>query len=470
MARNLQAFVEELRRRPGDLVEIARAVKPHEFEVTALLKQLEERHCYPAVLFRNPLSLLDEISAFPLLTNCYASRERCALMLGADPAASNFALSQTYGAMLKRGIDPVVIAPELAPVRQTSWTGRDADVRKLPIVRHFQMDIGPTLTMTHVMRSRDGVYNVSFAKTFYKWDARQMVVSVHTRDLGQCIREQHERGETARIVNVIGHHPAFHLGSINHRPWGHDDYKKIGAFLGEPLRLTPSVTWGDEFLVPADAEIIMEAELPPDQLDVCDPFGEVARLYQAQCLRPVFNVKAISFRRGAIVQDIFSGFRDSNSLGAIFKEGQLDNIIRPRFPNLHEIHAPDSGCGVYAAYISVRNIQAGQAEEIGRAALDAIRIMQLVVIVDADIDVFDEGQVIWALHTYADLLKGIRRHGESYILHSGFATTNWGGKIVIDATRPSDFAFGSRSEVPPEAMQRIKLADYLPNDAVLIRA
>jgi 2,5-furandicarboxylate decarboxylase 1 len=470
MARNLQAFVEELRRRPGDLVEIARAVKPHEFEVTALLKQLEERHCYPAVLFRNPLSLLDEISAFPLLTNCYASRERCALMLGADPAASNFPLSQTYGAMLKRGIDPVVIAPELAPVRQTSWTGRDADVRKLPIVRHFQMDIGPTLTMTHVMRSRDGVYNVSFAKTFYKWDARQMVVSVHTRDLGQCIREQHERGETARIVNVIGHHPAFHLGSINHRPWGHDDYKKIGAFLGEPLRLTPSVTWGDEFLVPADAEIIMEAELPPDQLDVCDPFGEVARLYQAQCLRPVFNVKAISFRRGAIVQDIFSGFRDSNSLGAIFKEGQLDNIIRPRFPNLHEIHAPDSGCGVYAAYISVRNIQAGQAEEIGRAALDAIRIMQLVVIVDADIDVFDEGQVIWALHTYADLLKGIRRHGESYILHSGFATTNWGGKIVIDATRPSDFAFGSRSEVPPEAMQRIKLADYLPNDAVLIRA
>ena len=470
MARNLQAFVEELRRRPGDLVEIARAVKPHEFEVTALLKQLEERHCYPAVLFRNPLSLLDEISAFPLLTNCYASRERCALMLGADPAASNFALSQTYGAMLKRGIDPVVIAPELAPVRQTSWTGRDADVRKLPIVRHFQMDIGPTLTMTHVMRSRDGIYNVSFAKTFYKWDARQMVVSVHTRDLGQCIREQHERGETARIVNVIGHHPAFHLGSINHRPWGHDDYKKIGAFLGEPLRLTPSVTWGDEFLVPADAEIIMEAELPPDQLDVCDPFGEVARLYQAQCLRPVFNVKAISFRRGAIVQDIFSGFRDSNSLGAIFKEGQLDNIIRPRFPNLHEIHAPDSGCGVYAAYISVRNIQAGQAEEIGRAALDAIRIMQLVVIVDADIDVFDEGQVIWALHTYADLLKGIRRHGESYILHSGFATTNWGGKIIIDATRPSDFAFGARSEVPPEAMQRIKLADYLPNDAVLIRA
>src|SRR6185437_2185643 len=139
MARDLQAFVEELRRRSGDLVEVARAVKPHEFEVTAILKQLEERHCYPAVLFRNPLAISENVSAFPLLTNVYASRERCAFILGADPAKSHFALSQTYGAMLKRSIEPAVIAPDAAPVRQNSWIGHEADVRKLPIVRHFEM-------------------------------------------------------------------------------------------------------------------------------------------------------------------------------------------------------------------------------------------------------------------------------------------------------------------------------------------
>jgi hypothetical protein len=33
---------------------------------------------------------------------------------------------------------------------------------------------------------------------------------------------------------------------------------------------------------------------------------------------------------------------------------------------------------------------------------------------------------------------------------------------VIDATRPSDFAFGIRSQVPKDALARMRLSDYLP--------
>jgi len=462
VAKDLQDFVAAIGSRPGDLVEIDRPVKPHDFEVTALLKQLEDEHRYPAVLFRHPLDPEDRPSEFPLLTNMYATRERCAIMLGLDPARRNWDLSLAYAAALRRRVAPVVVAPENAPVRQCAWQGSDADISRVPIVRHFAMDIAPTLTMTHVMRSLEGIYNVSFAKTFYNWDPKRLVVSIHTRDLGRVVREYQERGEPAPIVNVIGHHPAFHLGSINRHDWGSDDYAAIGAFMGEPLRLTPSLSWGDRFLVPADADIIVEGEIPPGERDICDPFGEVARLYQAQCLRPVFRVKAITFRRGAMVQDIFSGFHDSNALGALMKEAVLENALRPSFANLHQIHAPDSACGVYAAYISVRDVQPGEAQRIGAIALDTVGIMQLVVVVDADIDVYDEAQVLWAMHTYTSIAGGVRMHGEPLGLHSGFATTNWGGKVMIDATRPRDFAFGARSEVPREAMERVRLADYLP--------
>jgi len=34
--------------------------------------------------------------------------------------------------------------------------------------------------------------------------------------------------------------------------------------------------------------------------------------------------------------------------------------------------------------------------------------------------------------------------------------------VVIDATRPRDVAFGLRSEIPPEVMARVRLADFLP--------
>jgi UbiD family decarboxylase len=467
MAKDLRGFLDELRTAGGDeLVEIDAPVRPDAFEVTAVLKQFEDRRRHPAVLFRRPTDVDGRPSAFPLVSNLYATRARCARMIGADPTRPNWDLSRAFAAAAKARIEPVTIDAAAAPVRRNVWTGDEADVARLPIVRHFAMDLGPTLTMTHVMRSLEGHYDISFAKTFYKWDPRQMVVSIHTRDLTRILREYEKRDEPAPIINVIGHHPAFHLGSLAQNPWGVDDYATLGAFLGEPLRLTPSATWGERFMVPADAEMIIEGEIPPGQRDVCDPFGEVARLYQAQCLRPVFDVKAVTFRDGAILQDVFSGFSDSNTLGALWKEASLDGLLRPQFPNLHQIHAPDSGCGVYSAYVSLRDAQPGQAEALGRLALEKLAVLQCVVVVDADVDVFDEGQVMWALHTYPRLdralhLAGARVAGQPG-MKAGFATTNWGAKVTIDATRPTGFAFGLRSEVPPEAIERVRLDKILP--------
>ena len=477
MVNDLRAFLDKVRRDTGDLVEVERSVRPAEFEATALLKQLEERKEYPAVLFRNPRDMYGKPSRFPLLSNMYATRERCALALGVDPATPNYETSLAFGRKSRAKIAPLVVDSDQAPVHQTVWQGTEADVGRLPIVKHFAMDMGPTLTMTHVMRggveNSEGFYNVSFAKTFYKKKPDVMVVSLHTRDMSRIVKEAQQRGEPLPIVNILGHHPAFHLGSLARNPWGADDYETLGAFLGEPLRLTPSVTWGEKFMVPADAEILVEGEIVPGERDVCDPFGEVARLYQGQCMRPVFRVKAITFRKGAIMQDIFSGFRDSFPLGALVKEGVLENALRPHIPNLHQIHSPDSCCGVYAVYVSLRDAKDGQAQELGKRIFEAFSILQCLVVVDAHIDVFNEEQVLWAVHTYASFAKGVHTRGDwpggRAVQHAGgagpqagFGATNWGSKVVIDATRPRDFAFGSRSEVPDEVMKPVRLEDYLP--------
>src|SRR5205085_1191568 len=129
----------------------------------------------------------------------------------------------------------------------------------------------------------------------------------------------------APFVHIIGHHPAFFLGALAMAPWANDDYATIGSFLGEPVRLTPSETWGTDFLVPADAEVIIEGEIPPHEREVVDPFGEVTRHYQAQCLRQALNVKAVTMRSNAIWQNIFSGHLGHWNLGSVPKEGSLYN-------------------------------------------------------------------------------------------------------------------------------------------------
>ena len=63
-------------------------------------------------------------------------------------------------------------------------------------------------------------------------------------------------------------------------------------------------------MVPADAEILIEGEISPGERTVGDPFGEVTRLYQAQCLRPVLNITALTHKRGAWYQNVFSGHEE----------------------------------------------------------------------------------------------------------------------------------------------------------------
>jgi 2,5-furandicarboxylate decarboxylase 1 len=172
MAKSLRGFVDQLRTR-SDFIEIDKPVRPHEFDVTAILKQLEDSGHTPAVLFKHPTDLEGRPSEFSILSNIHASRVRCAMMFDVDPATPKYELSLAYAQMVKETIAPQVIAPSAAPVREVVWQGSDADVRRLPIVRHFEMDLGPTLTMTHVMRSLQGFYDISFAKTFYKWDPQR---------------------------------------------------------------------------------------------------------------------------------------------------------------------------------------------------------------------------------------------------------------------------------------------------------
>jgi UbiD family decarboxylase len=58
----------------------------------------------------------------------------------------------------------------------------------------------------------------------------------------------------------------------------------------------------------------------------------------------------------------------------------------------------------------VRDARPDRVQEIARAAIDGVMV-QMVIVVDDHINVFDETEVLWAMHTYADLSEGITMHG-----------------------------------------------------------
>jgi len=460
MPKSLQSFLAELREQaPEELLDIEKRVDPDTFDVTAILEHLTARKRFPTVLFHRSKNQLHEDGAFPIVSNVFGTRERIARALGVAVEDAGMPLALEYARLEREKVEPVTVSASQAPVKQVVHAGTDLNVALLPIVRHYEMDLGPVLTMACAMKDPDdGFYNVSFVKIFYRGEPDYCAISIHTPHLERILAKYTERNQPAPFVAVLGHHPAFYLGALALSPWGADDYHVTGSFLGEPCRLVPSETWGSDVMVPADAEIVLEGEIVPGAKEVVDPFGEVTRHYQAQCIRQGLKLTALSHRRDAVMQDVFSGHQEHWNLGGVPKEGTMFNTLQRQHGCIKAVHLPLSGCCRFAAYISIKKEREGIAKRVGMSALMEAMFFNVVVIVDEDVDVFNEQDVLWSIFTNMDPSRDVDVLKNQYNL---FTTHMLYQKVIVDATRPLDIAFPQMLKVPEAAMKRIRLEDFM---------
>ncbi len=458
--KGLADYLDLIRDDPAEFRTVTRTVNPMSFDVTAVLKHLDERKLYPTVQFNNPLNLHGEPSKFPIVSNLWATRERCAEAVGLSRSQSGAELGALFAERVRRKIEPVVVSSDQAPVHANVLQGKKADMWMLPAVRHFEMDLGGVLTMALIARPpEEDFYNITFVKNTPETGSRGglTITSAH---MGRMTRMWEKRGERFPIINVLGHHPAFWLGTLNATPWGDNEYATAGAFMGEPVRLTPSVTWGKDFLVPADAEIIIEGEIAPGAQTIVNPFGEISRQYQAQMFAQLMEVTAITYRNGALFQDVFAGHREHMLMGSVPREGAIFNHLQERLGNVVAVHMPYSGCGRFTAYISIKKTGEGQAKQAAIQALAKVPTnLHVVVVVDEDIDVYNEEDVLWAVNTYVDPDRDI-----DIIKHMRPPTDQRGvgaSRVILDATRPTHVPFPTRLKVPADAMKRVKLEEWL---------
>jgi UbiD family decarboxylase len=462
---SLRSFLAALEKdHPEQIVHVTEPVDPARFEVTAVLEHLERRRKFPLVVFDRPCDLRGQASAFPIATNIYATRARCALALGLPTHDEGLALSLEYARREGARLAPEIVDRSVAPVTAVTRTA-DADLRELPLVRQHAMDAGPYVDLTCVLRDPDtGAYNTAFLRNMYK-GPRKLGLHMSPRQSLKIARMYEERGQAAPIA-IVAHHPAFHIGALNIAPLDVDDYELIGAVTGAPLRLAPSITWGDRFLIPADAEFVIEGLIPPGVREVEGPFGEFPGTYGPQRVRWVIEVQAIQHRRDAIWQNIFSGHPDTWVLGSFPKEGGLFNRIKEAVPGVRAVHLPTSAVGRFHCYISIDKRTDADAKEAARIALDAVDFVKHVFVVDADIDVFREEEVLWALATrvQADRDVEIIEKMRGSALDPSQRDETYGAKMIVDATRPLDRPFEARIEVPQDALERIDLERVIPRD------
>ncbi len=453
MAKDLRSFLNRIQREYPDLfMTIKEEIDPKQFEITSLLSLLEKKGEEKIVMFERTLSL-DGNHSLPFVSNLFLSRGLCSLALGLSIEDDHMKLVEEFAKREEAVGNLEMVSESEAPCKEVIWKGDFASLLRLPVPMHHKKDVGPYLTMTCIMKGLGkDYYDITFTKNMVKTSKRMSVSASSHHHLEAMITDYEAKNLRAPIVVVLGHHPAFYLSSCCLTPLGNNDYLTASSFLNEPFRLTPSQTWGKDFLVPADAEIILEAEVIPGVRETQNPFGEIAGYYQPVTDMPVAEVTAITMKKDAVMQGIFPGHPEHWNLGGIPKEGSVYNVIKRNIPGVKAIHLPHSGCGRFSCIISIKKEFENEPRKAAMAAFTEMPNLKMAIVVDDDVDVYNEREVQWAVvtRTYWDKDIEVIRKVQSFRKWLGDAV------IIIDATRPRDVNFPEKNEIPSEALQRAK--------------
>lgn len=461
MAKDLRFWLERIEKNfPEEILKVSKQVNPSAFEATAILHQMESQGRFEAVLFEKALNMNGSLSPFRILMNTFGTLRKIGVSLDIPDGKRKEIIERMLERQTK-SIKPLVIPKDDAPVKEVIKIGEGLDLRDLPIVRHVDMDGGPYLTPIIVSKDFGGErYNVSWNRMMYL-DSRHLGIYMSPRHLWSYFSKAESEGKNLPVGVVLGHHPSFHITGALLTPLDEDEYDSAGGVLGEPLRITSSEVYGEELLVPADSEMVIEGEIISGRRVVEGPFGEFTGYSGSQRLACLFEAKAISFRRDAILIDIFP-CKTEHLNAHLPIEASIYGEIKKVVPNLKETCWIGSG-GPFNLIISLKKTTEGQPLRAAMAALSISNFLKHVIVVDEDIDPTNLKEVMWAVSTRVQasenivLLKGLQGH----VLDPSLRQEIRSDGMIIDATKPIDRPFPKRGEVPKEVLERVKLEEFI---------
>ena len=441
---DLRSFVQAYgRAHPGEVIHVAEPVSIEE-EVMALVLEYERRRRYPILFFEKV-----EGSDIPVVCNVVASRSALAWALGVPPTA----LAAEYARRIKDHIKPVV-KPSPA-FHQRVLTGSALDLAALPIPRYFPGDAGRYLT-AGMLVARDldtGVETEGYHRFQVKGRDR-MGVSLHSRRrMFEYQRRAEARGQALPCAIALGVHPLISMGSLAYPPAEIGKFEVVGGLFGEPLEVAPCATL--DLHVPAAAEIVIEGEILPDEREPEGPFGEFTGYFSRRSTEHVFVARAIARREAPWFQSIGSGRAGDHitTLGLI-REAEIMNALSRAIPNVTGVHVPLSGTSSFTAYVSIRQGRPGEAKHVIPIVLGVDHYLKLVIVVDDDIDVFDESDVLWAVATRMQPDRDLVVISGSLgaMLDPSADERGVTAKLGIDATRPFGEPFGEKLVMSAQRM------------------
>jgi len=407
---------------------------------------------------RNKALLFENLPEYklPVLINAFGSAERMAWALGVEDLDQlNLKLSNLIDTRIpqnkreayERGKDLLGLIRSIglrpkktrnAPVQQIVQRDNPS-LDSLPILQCWPKDGGRFITLPQVI-TRDPTSKVRNVGMYRLQIVDERTLLVHwQRHKGGAEHERVARlthKESIPAAVVLGGDPACIWCASAPLPPNIDEYLLAGYVRGRPVEFVNCVSQPLE--VPADADIIIEGTIDPNEHSPEGPFGDHTGYYTPIEPFPVFHVTAITQRENPVYPATIVGIppQEDYWMGKATERLFLP-LIRLFLPEIVDIHMPAEGVFHNLVLVSIKKRFPGHARKVifGLWGLALLSLAKAIVVVDEWVDVQNLSQAAWQALGNVDWSHNvvIADGPVDHLDHASYLHS-FGGKIGIDAT------------------------------------
>ena len=401
---DVRAYIDLLEK-AGELRRISAEVD-WKYEAGAIGRLVCERRG-PAPFFENVKDYPGQKLAAVLMGPGKPLHARTALALGLDKATPTLELIEIIRERIKHPQKTISVPKREAPCKEVILHGKEANLLQFPIPWLREIDGGRYFGTWCVIVTKDpdtGWSNWATYRCMVKDEQHFAILLSPERQHGGAMWKKYlARNEPMPIAVVIGADPHSHIAAMSPIEHGICEGEIAGALQGQGIRVVRCET--SDLEVPANAEMVVEAEVMPGQLVDEGPFGEYTGHSAHRGMLPGARVTCITHRTDPIhtVSIPAKPYDDYHPCAYVMTAAAAKNRL--------EAHGINEVKSIYY-YVPGTAVAAvkpgpGLRSRIISTLQSGPRMLAVgLVLVDEDVDVTNVEDIWWAISS--------RMNGENY--------------------------------------------------------
>ena len=406
------------------------------------------------ILFTNPINKKKNIQYdMPVLMNIFSNKELTEKIFAKHPDKvaegidKLLKLKPPAGFLEKLKMIPELIALKNVFPKRLKKRGEcqkviikkeDVDLDKLPILKTWEEDGGPFITMGQVYtQSLDGQMQNLGMYRLQQYDKNHLGMhwQIH-KDASHFFDQYQKAGKKMPVTVAIGGDPLYIWCGQAPMPHGMFEMLLYGFVRGKNAQLVKSIT--NDIYIPKDVDIVIEGFVDPKEMKIEGPFGDHTGYYTLEEPYPIMEIETITMKEKPVFQATVVGKPplEDKYMGWATERIFLP-MLKPMAPDLIDYYMPENGVFHNLILGKMKTLYKGHAQQFMHAfwGVGQMSFVKHAIFVNEDApELSDDIAITEYILNRLDPKKILISQGIIDALDHTANETLVGGKLGVDAT------------------------------------